>query len=128
MSSSLPTPHAARIFFQFDLGCEEWRRSVIGSARTAGTLLVLPLTGLVSDRWGRRAALALNAFNTSWLGLARSFAGSYETLLALHVLETSLGAGAFSACFILGASQSPLLPHAPRASRPRYCTYSRCPQ
>ncbi|XP_028161598.1 organic cation transporter protein-like [Ostrinia furnacalis] len=89
------------VVYDFDLACDEWRRSQIGSIRTIGTLLVLPITGYVSDRWGRRVALTLNAFNTGWLGLVRSFVNSYEWFLALEVIESAVGAGAFSSCYIL---------------------------
>lgn len=88
--------------FQFDMACDEWRRSQIGSIRTIGTLLVLPITGYISDRWGRRVALTINAFNTGWIGLVRSFVNSYEWFLALEVIESSVGAGAYSSCYILG--------------------------
>ncbi|KAJ8716899.1 hypothetical protein PYW07_003526 [Mythimna separata] len=89
------------VVYDFDMGCDEWRRSQIGSIRTIGTLLVLPITGYISDRWGRRVALTINAFNTGWIGLVRSFVNSYEWFLALEVLESSVGAGAYSSCYIL---------------------------
>ncbi|XP_045449924.1 organic cation transporter protein-like [Melitaea cinxia] len=89
------------VVYDFGMACDEWRRSQIGSIRTIGTLLVLPITGYVSDRWGRRVALTLNAFNTGWLGLVRSFVNSYEWFLALEVIESTIGAGAYSSCYIL---------------------------
>ncbi|KAJ0183562.1 hypothetical protein K1T71_001538 [Dendrolimus kikuchii] len=89
------------VVYDFDLACDEWRRSQIGSIRTIGTLLVLPITGYISDRWGRRVALTINAFNTGWIGLVRSFVNSYEWFLALEVIESTLGAGAYSSCYIL---------------------------
>ncbi|CAF4852861.1 unnamed protein product [Pieris macdunnoughi] len=89
------------VVYDFDMACDEWRRSLIGTIRTVGTLLVLPITGYVSDRWGRRVALTLNAFNTGWIGLVRSFVHSYEWFLALEVLESTVGAGAYSSCYIL---------------------------
>ncbi|XP_052749990.1 organic cation transporter protein-like isoform X2 [Galleria mellonella] len=89
------------VVFDFKLGCDEWRRSLIGTVRTVGTLIVLPITGYISDRWGRRMALTLNAFNTGWTGLVRSFVHTYEWFLALEVIEACLGAGGFSSCYIL---------------------------
>ncbi|XP_014357110.2 organic cation transporter protein [Papilio machaon] len=89
------------VVYDFDLACDEWKRSQIGSIRTIGTLLVLPITGYISDRWGRRVALTINAFNTGWIGLVRSFVNSYEWFLALEVIESTVGAGAYSSCYIL---------------------------
>ncbi|XP_023935657.2 organic cation transporter protein-like [Bicyclus anynana] len=89
------------IVYDFGLACDEWKRSQIGSIRTIGTLLVLPITGYISDRWGRRIALIINAFNTGWLGLVRSFVHSYDWFLITEVIESTIGAGAFSSCYIL---------------------------
>ncbi|CAG5054653.1 unnamed protein product [Parnassius apollo] len=89
------------IVYDFNMACDEWRRSQIGSIRTIGTLLVLPITGYISDRWGRRVALTINAFNTGWIGLVRSFVNSYEWFLALEVIESTVGSGAYSSCYIL---------------------------
>ncbi|XP_045769172.1 solute carrier family 22 member 3-like isoform X2 [Maniola jurtina] len=89
------------IVYDFRLACNEWKRSQIGSIRTIGTMLVQPITGYISDRWGRRVALIINAFNTAWLGLARSFVHSYEWFLITEVLGTSVGAGTYVSCYIL---------------------------
>ncbi|CAG9562492.1 unnamed protein product [Danaus chrysippus] len=89
------------VVYDFNMACDEWKRSQIGSIRTIGTLLVLPITGYISDRWGRRVALTINAFNTGWLGLVRSFVNSYEWFLTLEVIESTIGAGAYSSCYIL---------------------------
>ncbi|XP_045769176.1 organic cation transporter protein-like [Maniola jurtina] len=89
------------IVYDFGLACDEWKRSQIGSIRTIGTLLVLPITGYISDRWGRRVALIINAVNTGWLGLVRSFVNSYDWFLITEVIESTIGAGAYSSCYIL---------------------------
>ncbi|XP_038214317.1 organic cation transporter protein-like [Zerene cesonia] len=89
------------VVYDFDMACNEWQRSLIGTIRTVGTLLVLPITGYISDRWGRRVALTINAFNTGWIGLVRSFVNTYEWFLVLEVLESTVGAGAYSSCYIL---------------------------
>ncbi|KAL4709586.1 hypothetical protein ACJJTC_007317 [Scirpophaga incertulas] len=89
------------VVYDLDLGCEEWRRSLIGSVRTFGTLTVLPLTGFVSDRWGRRTALALNAFNTAWIGVLRYFANTYVGFMISEFAEATFGSGGFSAVYIL---------------------------
>lgn len=87
---------------QFDLACEEWQRSLIGSASTLGMMLALPLTGWVADQRGRRTALALNAFNRAWLGLARSFTHSYTGFIILEFLEAVGGNAGFACGYIIG--------------------------
>ncbi|XP_052749988.1 organic cation transporter protein-like [Galleria mellonella] len=89
------------VAYDYDLGCEEWLRSLIGSIRTVGTLTALPITGFISDRWGRRTALALNAFNTAWLGVVRYFAGTYPGFVISEFVEATLGSAGFSCAYIL---------------------------
>lgn len=89
---------------QFDLGCDEWQRSLIGFIRTFGTLAAMPLAGYISDTWGRRTAFGLSAFNTAWIGLTRYWTTTYWGFTATEVLEALLGAGMFSSAYILGKS------------------------
>ncbi|KAM3955696.1 organic cation transporter protein-like [Aphomia sociella] len=76
-------------------------RSLIGSIRTVGTLTALPITGFISDRWGRRTALALNAFNTAWLGATRYFADTYAGFVISEFVEATFGSAGFSCAYIL---------------------------
>ncbi|XP_049872666.1 organic cation transporter protein-like [Pectinophora gossypiella] len=84
--------------YTLELGCDEWRRSLLGSARTAGALVALPVAGALADRWGRRTALALVAFNTAWIGLLRYFAATYIGFIISVFFESALGAGGILAC------------------------------
>ncbi|KAJ2951327.1 hypothetical protein O0L34_g5728 [Tuta absoluta] len=89
------------VVYDFDLACQEWRRSMIGSARTFGWLISHPLTGFISDRWGRRTALAFNSFNCAWIGLTRYFATSYIPYIFNELIESILGGGAYACVYIL---------------------------
>ncbi|XP_050677872.1 organic cation transporter protein-like [Leptidea sinapis] len=89
------------VVYDYGLACDEWRRSLIGSVRTFGTLTALPITGYISDRWGRRTALCINAFNTAWLGVTRYFADTYIGFLISEVVEATFGSGGFSCAYIL---------------------------
>ncbi|CAH4036707.1 unnamed protein product [Pieris brassicae] len=55
------------VVYDYDLACDEWGRTLIGSVRTFGTLTALAITGFISDRWGRRTALCITALNTAWI-------------------------------------------------------------
>lgn len=87
---------------QFNLGCQEWLRTLAGTLSSVGTLLVLPITGYVSDRFGRKAALIISVFNLALMGLIRAFSVNYPMYLALQLLQTTLGAGTFSSSYIFG--------------------------
>ncbi|RVE42198.1 hypothetical protein evm_013147 [Chilo suppressalis] len=88
------------VVYEFDLGCQEWMRALAGTLSSVGTLLVLPITGYVSDRFGRRVALVISVFNLALFGLIRAFSVNYPMYLALQLLQTTLGAGTFSSAYI----------------------------
>lgn len=87
---------------QFDLGCQEWLRALAGTLNSIGTLLVLPITGYVSDRFGRRIALVINVLNLAIFGIIRAFSVNYPMYLILQIVQTTLGAGTFSSAYIFG--------------------------
>ncbi|XP_013146966.1 PREDICTED: organic cation transporter protein-like [Papilio polytes] len=91
------------VVYDFDLGCQEWMRALAGTLSSVGTLLVLPITGYFSDRYGRRLALVVSVFNMALFGLIRAFSVNYVMYLVLQLLQTTLGAGTFSSAYIFGA-------------------------
>ncbi|CAG9790806.1 unnamed protein product [Diatraea saccharalis] len=89
------------IVYDFDLGCQNWKRTLVGTIHNAGLFVSLPLTGVLSDKFGRKTALAVASLMNGVFGLIRSFAVNYEMLLVFEFLETALGAGAYSTAFVL---------------------------
>ncbi|CAH0719757.1 unnamed protein product, partial [Brenthis ino] len=91
------------VVYEFDLGCQEWLRALAGTLNSVGTLLVLPITGYISDRFGRKWALVISLFNLALIGLIRAFSVNYTMYLILQILQTTLGAGTFSSAYIFAA-------------------------
>ncbi|GBP59114.1 Organic cation transporter protein [Eumeta japonica] len=91
------------VVYDFDLQCQEWLRTLAGTLNSVGTLLVLPIIGFVSDRWGRRVALVVSVFNLGLIGFIRAFSVNYPMYLVLQILQTTLGAGTFSSAYIFAA-------------------------
>ncbi|XP_061714546.1 organic cation transporter protein-like isoform X2 [Cydia pomonella] len=89
------------VVYTFGLACRDWQRSFIGTAWALGTLAGLPIAGFVSDRWGRRTALIINAFIRASLGLGRSWTNTYVGFTLLEFLESALGGGVFTCAYIL---------------------------
>ncbi|XP_068622574.1 organic cation transporter protein-like [Battus philenor] len=85
----------------FNLGCQNWKRTLIGTMHNSGLFLSLPLTGIISDRYGRKVALAIASLMNGVFGLIRSFSTNYTMMLAFEFLEAGLGAGAYSTAFVL---------------------------
>ncbi|XP_022121647.2 solute carrier family 22 member 6 [Pieris rapae] len=93
--------HSATIVSEFDLGCQEWKRTLVGTIHNVGMLVSLPIMGYVSDRWGRRAALVGSGAGAGLFGLAKSFVTSYPTYLVMEFSETVFGASVYPAAFVL---------------------------
>ncbi|XP_045769445.1 organic cation transporter protein-like [Maniola jurtina] len=89
------------IVYDFGLACDEWRRSLIGSVHTFGNLLALPITGYISDHWGRRFALVINVVNTAWLGCVRYWCSGYYGFLVTELFKSMFSGGIFSCTHIL---------------------------
>ncbi|CAH0725061.1 unnamed protein product, partial [Brenthis ino] len=85
----------------FDLGCQNWKRTLIGSIHNAGLFVSLPLTGFISDKYGRKIALSVASLMNGIFGLIRSFSINYPMMLVFEFLEAGLGAGAYSTAFVI---------------------------
>ncbi|XP_050348547.1 organic cation transporter protein-like [Nymphalis io] len=91
------------VVYDFDLGCQEWLRALAGTLNSVGTLLVLPITGYISDRFGRRIALVISVLNLATIGVIRAFSVNYTMYMILQIVQTTLGAGTFSSAYIFAA-------------------------
>ncbi|XP_063381911.1 solute carrier family 22 member 22-like [Cydia fagiglandana] len=94
--------HKTSAFYEFNLACDDFLPTLVGSVNTLGMMVCLPITGLISDRYGRRLALALTNFNLAWIGSLTYFAGSYASYISLSFLTNLFGSCYFSCAYILG--------------------------
>ncbi|XP_023943090.1 organic cation transporter protein [Bicyclus anynana] len=86
---------------EFNLGCQDWKRSLVGTIHNAGFFISIPLTGLISDKYGRRLALVFASVANGVFGVIRAFSLNYEMFIVLEFLEPALGGGVYTACFVL---------------------------
>ncbi|CAF4956220.1 unnamed protein product [Pieris macdunnoughi] len=86
----------------FNLGCQDWKRTLIGTMYCAGFLIALPLTGVLSDKYGRVKSMAVASAMYAIFGTLRSFSTSYEMLIIFEFLETATGAATYSTAFVFG--------------------------
>ncbi|KAJ8716903.1 hypothetical protein PYW07_003530 [Mythimna separata] len=89
------------IVAEFNLACQEWKRTLVGTIHNIGMLVSLPILGYISDRWGRKRALILSCTLVGVIGSLKAFSISYEMYIAVEFLETVAGASAFPAAYIL---------------------------
>lgn len=91
------------VMSEWQLTCnDEWKLSLLGTINNIGQFVCLPLTGFVSDRYGRRTAFVLGTVLSGLFGLIRSFSPNYIMFIILEFLEPAFGSGAYSSGFILG--------------------------
>ncbi|CAG9787573.1 unnamed protein product [Diatraea saccharalis] len=89
------------IVAEFNLACQEWKRTLVGTIHNIGMLVSLPILGYISDRWGRKRALILSCTLVGAIGSLKAFSISYEMYVIVEFLETVAGASAFPAAYIL---------------------------
>ncbi|KAF5303509.1 hypothetical protein FQR65_LT08208 [Abscondita terminalis] len=92
------------IVHDFDLQCDEnlWKLTLVGTVNSFGTLIGLPLTGMLSDRFGRKTILVGGLVLSGIMGLTRSFVTSYIPYIILECLDSICGFGTYAAILILG--------------------------
>ncbi|CAH2084349.1 unnamed protein product [Euphydryas editha] len=89
------------IVAEFNLACQDWKRTLVGTIHNIGMLVSLPILGYVSDRWGRKRALILSCTLVGAIGSLKAFSINYEMYVIVEFLETVAGASAFPAAYIL---------------------------
>nr|CAD7429241.1 unnamed protein product [Timema monikensis] len=96
-------PQEASIASEFQLTCgDQWKSTIAGTVNSMGQFVGLPITGIISDRVGRKTALVSALCLTSIMGLCRSLAWNYESFLLFEFLDPMVGGGVYSSSFVLG--------------------------
>ncbi|XP_049873283.1 solute carrier family 22 member 16-like isoform X2 [Pectinophora gossypiella] len=90
------------VVYDFGLACNEWGRTSISTMSALATFISLPLTGFISDRWGRKTAFTITVFSSSVFGLARYWCTSYHIFIILGFASTIFNGGYYPTAFILG--------------------------
>ncbi|XP_017774915.1 PREDICTED: organic cation transporter protein-like isoform X2 [Nicrophorus vespilloides] len=87
----------------FNVTCDEnlWMLTIVGSINNIGELVCLPLSGYISDKYGRRSMMVISALLSTFCGLMKSFSWNYITYVVMEFLDTSLGSGTYTAAYIL---------------------------
>ncbi|XP_026493102.1 organic cation transporter protein-like [Vanessa tameamea] len=85
---------------EFNLGCQEWKRALVGTVHNSGMFAAMLVTGAISDRFGRRVAVGMAATASFIFGIARAFAPGYLSYLTLHFLEAGFGGGLYPSAYV----------------------------
>lgn len=89
---------------EFNLLCSEnkWKRTIIGTLSTVAQFIAMPVTGLISDRYGRKALILGSVLFSSIFGTLRSFSTSYDQFIIFEMLDAMSYSGVYSAVYIFG--------------------------
>ncbi|XP_026320930.1 organic cation transporter protein-like isoform X2 [Hyposmocoma kahamanoa] len=89
------------IVAEFDLGCQEWKRTLVGTIHGLGLMTALAFIGTLSDLCGRRYTFIVTSSLPSVLGIVRGLSNSYYMYLAFEYLEALVASGSYSTGYIL---------------------------
>ncbi|XP_053669925.1 solute carrier family 22 member 4-like [Anopheles nili] len=96
-------PTERTIVNDFHLTCDEnrWKVTLVGTVHSIGQFVSLALSGIISDRFGRRWTLLLGVGVGAALAIVRSFTTSYGAFMTLEFTEAMFGSTSYTTAFIL---------------------------
>ncbi|XP_034825532.1 organic cation transporter protein-like [Maniola hyperantus] len=78
-------------FAYFQLACQEWKRTLVGTMHSIGYMCGLLLIGPMSDRFGRKPIVVITGVLGAVFGILRSFSPWYWFYIAMEFLEGAIG-------------------------------------
>ncbi|KAK9874719.1 hypothetical protein WA026_005536 [Henosepilachna vigintioctopunctata] len=89
---------------EFGLLCEEnlWKLTLVGTLNTLGMFFGLLITGVISDKYGRKFVLLGGICGCGIFGLIKAFSPTYEWFCVFEFIEAVFAAGIYVCGFILG--------------------------
>ncbi|XP_026745435.1 solute carrier family 22 member 1-like [Trichoplusia ni] len=85
---------------ELNLGCEDWKRTLIGTMHSTGYMLGLFLVGPSSDKFGRKSVVVFTTLACAVIGMIKSATYSYWVYAFVEMIEPILG-DCYSATFTL---------------------------
>ncbi|XP_045519391.1 solute carrier family 22 member 1-like isoform X1 [Pieris brassicae] len=76
---------------QFDLACEDWKRTMVGTAHNVGYMIGLLIVGPLSDKFGRKNIAIMTGVLGGVFGVLRSFSNWYWLFVAMEFMEALIG-------------------------------------
>lgn len=89
-------------FPQFEIFCDdEWMLSLVGSLSSLAQFIGYPISGFMSDKYGRKTMIALSGTISATMGLMKSFAPNYITFLIFEFFDGMAGNTLFNCVFVM---------------------------
>ncbi|XP_018564340.1 organic cation transporter protein-like [Anoplophora glabripennis] len=92
------------ILQEYDLHCDDnlWKITMVGTVNSIGQFFGLFVSGIVSDKYGRKLVLIWGMVVCSICGIIRTFMPTYELFLVFEFLDAAFGSGTYICGFVLG--------------------------
>ncbi|RZC37106.1 solute carrier family 22 member 1 [Asbolus verrucosus] len=92
------------ILQEYDLQCDDnlWKLALVGTINNVGQFFGLFISGVISDRFGRKVVFIMGLVVCGICGLIRTVAPTYIWFLVLEFLDAIFGAGSYVCGFIIG--------------------------
>ncbi|XP_045467966.1 solute carrier family 22 member 1-like isoform X2 [Harmonia axyridis] len=89
---------------EFNLLCSDnkWKLTLVGTLNTIGMFFGLLITGVISDKYGRKFVLLVGISTCGVVGVIKAFSPTFEWFCFFEFLEAVLAAGSYGCGFILG--------------------------
>ncbi|XP_025421175.1 solute carrier family 22 member 21-like isoform X2 [Sipha flava] len=88
----------------FNIMCDDnkWKLSMVGTINSIGQFIGIPLSGFISDKYGRKFILITGSVSSAILGTIRSFTNDYYSFLFFEFFDSIVSSGVYAATFVLG--------------------------
>ncbi|XP_050297353.1 solute carrier family 22 member 3-like isoform X2 [Anthonomus grandis grandis] len=92
------------ILKEFNLQCENnlWKLAMVGTVNNLGQFFGMMISGIVSDRYGRKMQLIWSLVLCSLCGCIKALMPTYELFLIFEFLDAGFGCGSYISAFIIG--------------------------
>ncbi|KAJ8979458.1 hypothetical protein NQ317_006772 [Molorchus minor] len=92
------------ILQEYNLQCDDnlWKITMVGTMNSIGQFFGLFISGILSDKYGRKMVLIWGMVLCGVCGLIRTMMPSYEWFLVFEFLDAAFGSGTYICGFILG--------------------------
>ncbi|VVC35894.1 Sugar transporter, conserved site,Major facilitator superfamily domain,Major facilitator, sugar [Cinara cedri] len=88
----------------FNIFCKnnKWKLTVVGTLNNIGQFVSLPISGFLSDKYGRKNIIIIGSVLAATFGILRGLSINYAMFLACEFFDAFFSGGVYSATFIMG--------------------------
>ncbi|XP_060852099.1 organic cation transporter protein-like [Rhopalosiphum padi] len=88
----------------FNIFCKnnKWKLTIVGSLNNIGQFFSLPISGFLSDKYGRKNIIIIGSVLAATCGILRGLSINYTMFLVLEFFDAFFSGGVYSATFIMG--------------------------